>query len=400
MEENCPPLRIVQMITGSECIGGAQTHVRHLIGGLQLRGHHCTVLVGRPEGLFCEQLRDSGVPVKVLPSLRKSLHVLRDSRAFAEIVRELSGLKPDLVAVHTAKASFLGRLAAAALHLPCVFTPHGFSIVDRKSGKTRTFFVGLERLAGRFGSKSIMVSEHEWQLARSSGAVKPRDVTVVHNGIPDSAWIADPAREPVVITMVARFDPPKDHATLLRALAQLTRYPWRLRLIGSGTLLKESIELAASLGIGERVEFLGEMREIPKLLAGSQIFVLATKLEAFPISILEGMRAGLPVIASRVGGIPEAVKDGQTGFLVPPVNHQALAERLSSLLESPPARALLGGNARQRYLTHFTADAMVRKTLAVYSSALTPGAPGRARAKWLATSASEPAISDRNGITG
>ncbi|MDQ2775352.1 MAG: glycosyltransferase family 4 protein [Acidobacteriota bacterium] len=393
MEENGAPLRIAQLITGSECIGGAQTHVRDLTAGLRSRGHHCTVLAGHPDGLFCEQLRDSGVGVRVLPSLRKPLHVIRDGRAFAEILRELTRLQPDLVAVHTAKASFLGRLAAATLRLPCVFTPHGFSIIDRKSGKTNRLFTVLERLAGQFGSKAITVSEHEWRLAADSGVIHPRNLTMVHNGIPDSALIADPAGEPVVITMVARFDPPKDQATLLRALAQLTPYQWTLRLVGSGTLLKNSMELAAALGIKDRVEFLGESPEIPKLLAGSQIFVLASKLEAFPISILEAMRAGLPVIASRVGGIPEAVKEGETGFLVPPLDHHALAERLSLLLQSQAARTLLGGNARRRYLAHFTADAMVVKTLAVYSSALTSSrVPALHTTKRSAASTSETAI--------
>lgn len=396
MEHERKALTIAQLITGADCIGGAQTHVRDLIAGLRSHGHRCTVLVGPPDGLFCEQLRDSGIDVRILPSLRKSLHAARDTAAFAEIIRELRRCQPDLVAVHTAKASFLGRLAAAALRIPCVFTPHGYSIVDRKSGKTKRLFVALERLAGQFGSKTIVVSEHERRVAIDSGAIHPRNLTTIHNGIPDSTPVADPAREPVVITMVARFDPPKDHATLLRALAQLTDYRWTLRLVGSGTLLRAAEQFTGELGIRDRVHFVGERPDIPGLLAQSQIFVLTSKLEAFPISILEAMRAGLPVVATDAGGISEAVQDGHTGFLVPSLDHKAVAERLTLLLQSQSTRAVLGSNARKRYLAHFTSDVMVAKTLAVYSSAVTSDATAvLTDAKRSVKSASETAILER-----
>ena len=206
------------LITGATHLGGAQTHVRDLAVGLRSRGHNCTVLVGPPEGLFHSELHEKGVEVKILPSFFKPLSPFRDALAFAEIMSELRRMKPDIVAAHTAKAGFLGRLAAACLRIPCVFTPHGLSVIDRKTGKPQRVFLTLERIAGHFGGKMITVCEAERQLATQSRILKLGELAVVHNGIPNSNLTSDPGRQPPVISMVARFDTPKDHVTLLKAL--------------------------------------------------------------------------------------------------------------------------------------------------------------------------------------
>lgn len=371
MQRHKTGLRIAQLITGSECTGGAETHLRDLVLGLRSHGCECTVLVGPPDKPVWVQLRQNGIPVRVIKSLRKPLHPVRDGIALAEIARELVSLKPELLAVHTAKSGFLGRFAAAMLRIPCVFTPHGCSIIDRSNGQTNRLFLALEYLAGHLGNTTITVCKHEARLAAESGIVNARNLRMVHNGIPDSAAIAKPDGEPVVITMVARFDPPKDHVTLLRAVSELKERRWTLRLAGSGALLGSAKELAVRLGIQERVDFIGETSNIPALLAKSQIFVLTSKLEAFPISILEAMRTGLPVVASDVGGVSEAVINGETGFLIPSGDHATLAERLALLLQSPGLRAALGQNARRQYLRYFTADAMVAKTMEIYAAAAT-----------------------------
>ena len=388
MQGNRTGLKIAQLITGSEFTGGAETHLRDLVTGIQSLGHHCTVLVGPPDNQFLSGLRRSGIPVRILSSLRKPLHPLRDPAALLEIVRELAVLKPDLVAVHTAKAGFLGRVAAAMLGLPCVCTPHGCSIVDRKSGRINRLFLALEYVAGRLGATTIAVCRDEQRLIVESRIVQRGNVKTVYNGIPDFAVPAKPGGEPVVLTMVARFDAPKDHATLLRAASNLVQHQWTLRLAGSGPLLASAKELAIRLGLEKRVEFLGECSDVSGLLSGSHIFVLMSRSEAFPISILEAMRAGLPVVASDVGGISEVVEDGETGFLIPSGDHDTLSDRLALLLDSPGLRSALGNNARKRYVTHFTAEMMVAKTLDVYADVVKPRTETLADADYRVTSKS------------
>ena len=120
-----------------------------------------------------------------------------------------------------------------------------------------------------------------------------------------------------MLTMVARFEPQKDHPSLLKALARLRNHAWRLELIGEGPLLERTRDLARSLGIADRVEFLGQRSDVAERLATSQVYVLSSNWEGFPRSILEAMRAGLPVVASDVAGVSEAVVDGVTGYVVP-----------------------------------------------------------------------------------
>ena len=128
--------------------------------------------------------------------------------------------------------------------------------------------------------------------------------------------------------------------------------------------------MAYEFGLQDRIEFLGECREPGGLFADSEIFILSSNFEAFPITVLEAMRAGLPVVASDVGGISEAVQHGVTGFLTPAHDEHALAGAIGDLLRMPKLRASLGARGRTRYLECFTSEHMVSNTSDVYAAVL------------------------------
>jgi glycosyltransferase involved in cell wall biosynthesis len=157
---------------------------------------------------------------------------------------------------------------------------------------------------------------------------------------------------------------------LLRALAQLQDLPWELDLVGEGPLTTKTQALAASLGIESRVHFLGQRMDVERILAEAQVSLLVTNWEGFPLAILEAMRAGLPVLASTVGGVGESVRDGQTGFLVPAGEVGPLRDRLRALLTDASLRASMGAEGRAVYEREFTLDHTVTKTLAVYGAVL------------------------------
>jgi glycosyltransferase involved in cell wall biosynthesis len=241
------------------------------------------------------------------------------------------------------------------------------------------FFRFVERFAGRISDRIINVCTHECELALNNGIARVEKLSVIHNGMPDVAphLMAHPAIQPPRIIMIARMDDQKDHATLLRALAQLSGYDWQLDLIGDGPLAASHQQLVRNLSLSERVRILGDAGwSVGSHLAATQIFVLASHFEGFPRSILEAMRAGLPVIATDVSGVREAVDHGSTGFLVPKCGVDALRDRLRTLITDPHLRVEMGTAARRRYLSEFTFEKMYQKTLALYRDVLLSRASG------------------------
>jgi glycosyltransferase involved in cell wall biosynthesis len=364
-------MRIAQIVTRADETGGAQVHVRDLSEALLASGHEVVVLAGG-QGSFSAELTARGIPHRHIPHLAVPLAPGKDFLALCEIVRELRRVQPDIVAAHSAKAGLLGRIAAAALGYPAVFTPHGWSIGDRISRSKGIFFRYIERAASAFSSRIVNVCNYEVDLAVSTGVAKAPKLVMVHNGLPDvdDDLRANPSTDPPRLVMVARMAEPKDHATLLSALSRLQYLPWTLELVGGGPLEATLKQQAVELGISDRVDFLGHIADPSARLRSAQIFVLASRSEAFPYSILEAMRAGLPVIASRVGGIPEAVEHGGNGLLTPPRDVDALERVLSQVLSAPTLRKKLGDNGRRRFLASFTFDQMFAKTMLIYQQAL------------------------------
>jgi glycosyltransferase involved in cell wall biosynthesis len=287
----------------------------------------------------------------------------------------LGDLGPDLVTIHSSKAGVLARLAARSLRLPALFTAHGWAFASGVHPVRRILYRELERAVAPLADRIIVVSNFDRELALQARVAAPSRLRVVHNGIPptSSENEAHPEREPVKLVMIARFSAQKDHRTLFLALRALADREWHLDLIGDGPLREEAQRLAESLGLARRISFLGTRTDVAELLAAAHAFLLISNWEGFPLTIVEAMRAGLPVIASDVGGCAEAVVDGVTGFVVPRADPGRLSERLRTLLDSPDLRVQLGKEGRVRYATRFTFAHMFEQTFAVYREAIERG---------------------------
>jgi glycosyltransferase involved in cell wall biosynthesis len=364
-------MRIAFVITRGDDIGGAQVHVRDLAGAFMAQGHAAAVLAGGT-GKFCSELASRGIPCFTIRRLACPIAPVEDLLALLEIIRTLREFKPDIVSAHTAKAGLLGRIAAAVLGLPAVFTPHGWAITDRISPRQGKVFRRVEALGSLVSSRIVNVCEFEAGLAMKCRVAPAAKLAVVHNGLPDigEKLRADVAAQPPRLVMTARMAEPKDHPTLLTALSGLKHLEWTLDLIGDGPLEDGLRRRAEELGIANRVRFLGFCEDAAVRIAAAQVFVLASRFEAFPYSILEAMRAGLPVVASHVGGIPEAVVPGRTGLLAPVGDVEVLRRCLANLIVNPGLRQQLGDRGRERYLEHFTLDRMFARTLGIYQDVL------------------------------
>lgn len=364
-------LRIVYIITKASPIGGAQIHVRDLAAAVAAQGHRPTVITSG-SGSFIDDLRALGIPVVVLRHLTTPIRPLEDLRALREVHAAMADLRPDLIAAHSSKAGILARLAARRLRVPIVFTVHGWAFTPGVPPLEAALYRRVERLVGPLASRIIAVSEYDRRLGLEARIAPPDRLVTVHNGMPDvpAELRADPARSPVRLVMVARYGAQKDHPTLLRALSGLRQHRWELDLIGDGPLREETEALVGDLGLNGRVHFLGQRSDVERRLAAAQVSLLVTNWEGFPLSILEAMRAGLPVVASEVGGVAESVREGESGFLVRRGDVEQLRARIERLLTDPELRARLGASGRERYVRDFTLDVSVARTLDVYRETL------------------------------
>ncbi len=359
-------MRVLFLVTKAD-LGGAQVHVLDLLRGFR---NVLDMVVGvGEEGYFTDGVRRLGVPFQVIPNLVHPIEPSKDVRALVDVARLIRQSRADIVHTHTSKAGLIGRLAARAVGVPCIFTAHTWCFTEGISKKQQMIGIPAERIAGMCSAAIINVSRANHDIAMRHRISNSRKMLTIWNGIPDTDWRAQPASPGIpLIAMVARLVEQKDQRTLLRALA-LMDCKARVLLAGDGPNL-ESLEIEAlRLGVRDRVEFLGRRLDVERILAGAHIFALPSKWEGFPLSILEAMRAGLPVVASDVGGVSEAVEDGRTGYLVRRGDVQMLAQKLSALAGDPALRRRMGNLGRQRYEEQFTLKIMLQRTMAVYQTA-------------------------------
>ncbi len=340
--------------------GGAERHALQLMKGLRARGHEA-LYAGPMKGWLGQQLRAEGFDGIDLP-----LSGLYDLPSVVRLALYARRVGADLIHGHLTRGAWYAGLAARLAGLPNVATAH-----SDNAGK---HFGRADRI--------IAVSQAVADFLVREGYERSR-IRMVHHGIADIATrlpagtreatrrsLGLKADEPALL-MAARIVPAKGHDTALRALARLTDQPWTLLVAGDhhGDLGPQMQVLAQELGIAGRVRFLGLREDVPALMAAADVLLAPSRREALSLTLLEASACGLPIVATRVGGIGEVVEEGASGFLVAPDDPPALAAALAPLLADAGLRARCGARARQRFEAGFLEDAMFDKTVAVYQEA-------------------------------
>lgn len=363
------PRSILFVVTRGDLIGGAQIHVRDFCRALQQKGVLVAVACGT-DGVLRQELAKTNIPFFRIQGLQRSINPLQDLTAVGSLMRIIRKFKPDIVSTHTAKAGMVGRLASLLTGVPVLFTAHGWQFAEGISAFQKTLVLSIEWFLARFTARIITVSSYDRQLALRYRVARPSKILLIHNGMP---WLEPPKDNnftPPRIIMVARFQPQKDHESFFQALEKIKDRSWQVDLVGDGPDMEYWQKRVGAYSWADRVTFRGQVLNVPQLMAESDIFVLSSLWEGFPRSILEAMRAQLPVVCSDVGGVRESVVDGVTGFVVPPRQPKMLAERLAGLLDDPDLRTRMGKSGRERFEKEFTFDAMLEKTRQVWVSAL------------------------------
>ena len=346
-------------------VGGLERVVVDLIKGLRDSNYSCVVCCLETRGEFAADVDALGVPLYVFHK--------KHGRDFSTIFRLAHFLREHNVALvhtHNPGAHIYGMLAAGLARVPVrVHTRHGRNFPDDKKR------VWINRILSWGTDVIVPVSDDAGLVATNVEHISPKKIHRIWNGIDTNLYTPhhDPVAGPPVIGTVARLSPVKDQGTMLVAFRHvLEEIPdARLMLAGDGPCAIKLQEQAAKLGLNGHVDFLGRCSNIPEVLKQMSIFTLSSTTEGLPMTVLEAMAAGLPIVATDVGGNRELVQPPQCGLLVPARDASALSRAYIDLLRDPQRRAQMGAASRARAVQYFSIDHMLAEYKKLYDRLLT-----------------------------
>ncbi len=385
-------MRVAHIITRM-IIGGAQENTLYNCDDLiDLFGDSVLLITGPaigPEGDLLGQGRGAAVPTKVIPSLRRAIDPWRDSTSYFALERAIREFKPDVVHTHSAKAGFLGRLAASSLHVAAIIhTVHGAPFHDYQSPAARNLFRWCEWHAARHCHALISVADAMTDLMVQARVASRDKFTTIYSGMDVEPLLkADEHRaamrsqlgyEPqhVVIGKIARLFHLKGHEDVIRAATEVIKANDNVRFlfIGDGLLRDNLLGQIQSAGLSKYFHFAGLVppADIPKWIGAMDILVHASYREGLPRALPQALIAAKPVVAYDIDGAREVAISDQTGFLTS-AHWNALVEPLTKLATSPELRGRLGQTGRVRFTDQFRHEFMTRRVRELYERVLSEG---------------------------
>lgn len=376
------PPRVLCLTLGME-VGGAEELIRQSLPLIEADGFHSTLWTLKRGGVLLEEIRLSG---GTADSLGRSSHVT--PRKIFKLWQGLRRERFDLIHSHLFGANVVARVVGRLAGVPVILNSHHGTDAWRKSSWRL-----LERRTAPLADRIVTCSEAVRRTAVEEVGLPPHQVVAIPNGVCWERFApASPsshvewgkrvreelglAGDRLVVGCVGRLEEPtKGGAVLIDAFEKVVhRCPSAVCLmVGDGPARSKLESRARRRGMESRLLFLGERRDIPRLLQALDLYVQPSLFEGFGLAAVEAMAAGLPVVASRVGGLPEVIEDGQTGDLVPPGNSPALAEAMVALLEEKSRRRSYGMRGRERARLRFPLERMVRGWTGLYREHLLGG---------------------------
>lgn len=378
MTRSSSDARCVALLNETVGIGGAETLILQLADELSARGRKVVCVLPESGGWLTDQMKQRGFPVYTF-QIRHPF----DSRLVRQLSASLASEGVDVLHSHEFAMAVFGTAVAGTLRRPHVVTMHGNqTILDRLRHRV------LLRWAFRNSRAAIAVSEDTRRYMAKRMGLPANAIQVIQNGVPvrvgdrtlarRSLGIAD---DELLLLGTGSLVERKGFQVLIDALAQLSQGQpslpqWHLAIAGEGSYRNEIESRIRKAQLADRVSLLGYRSDIPDLQAGADLFVMPSLWEGLPLAVLEAMCAGNPVVASRTSGIPEAIRDSETGLLVQPGQVDALANALGTVMTDPDLRLRLGSRAREVALSRFTVSRMADDYERLYWSDLASSAGG------------------------
>jgi glycosyltransferase involved in cell wall biosynthesis len=337
--------RVVIVVTLAE-VGGAQTYVAQLADALV--DDFDVVVAAYGPGPLAQAVTDAGARFVALEHVRRPLSPWHDVLGLVELVRLFRRERPAIVHANSSKAGVLARLAAALTRVRSrIFTVHGWAS-SAHSGLAARLYELADRAMAPLTTLTICVSKSEREAGLARHLCRENRTIVSPNAVAlRPVRSARPSNRASLIS-VGRLKAPKDFSTLLSAARHLDPRSFELAVVGDGPERDLLENEARAAGLGEAVSFLGEREDVLALVDDADVFVLSTRSEGMPMSVLEALAGGKPVVATAVGGVPELVVHGETGLLVPPEDAAALADAIGTLVADRELRERFGEAGRRR----------------------------------------------------
>jgi len=369
------PIRVIYCIDNMQ-VGGTELNALRTAERLDPRRFSISVVCLRDKGPLLARYKDAGIPVHTFPM--SSLFGLGAMQQAVRLIRLFRREGADVVHSHDAYTSVYGTLCARLAGVPGVIASRRSWYSPHLQGK----ILRANRVAYRFAHRVVANSPSVSRLVETETGLPASRIITIPNFLDPEAFEPMPPADrrrmldeigvpegAFVVGVVARLSPVKDHATLLRAIASLREQIPGLRcvLVGDGPERPAIEALAESLGIRDIVHLAGERTQPPNLHGLFDVSVLCSTSEAFPNSVLEAMAAARPVVATDVGGTPDAVRQGTTGLLVPPSDPSRLADAILRLYNEPAQRSKLGTAGCVAARAGYSADAVIRQVEALYT---------------------------------
>lgn len=376
-------LKVLHIITHL-ALGGATETVLTCCRLADPAGFEMSVLSGKTsseEATLDAAARRDGIALHHLPSLVRAIRPIADLRAYRDLVAWLRRFRPDIVHTHGSKAGFLARMAARAAGVPIVVhTIHGWGHHERQNPLVRRIYVALERRAARLTDCLVAVAAANRDKGLADGIGLEKQYVVIHSCIDIAAFrdvvvdapalraaLGIPPEVPVVGT-IGRLAPQKAPQDFVRmaALVHARRPDAHFVWVGGGPLDAAMRARIHDAGLDDTVHLLGYRDDVPQLLRIMDIFALTSLWEGLPRVFAQAMCAALPIVATLVDGAPEAITQGENGFLVAPQDMEAMAAHVLSLLNDPALRRTLGQRGRAMADPKFNEQHMARQIEALY----------------------------------
>ncbi len=382
------PMRVMRVIARLN-VGGPAIHTVLLTHFLNPQHFASTLVTGQvspTEGDMSYLAREKGVEPYVIPELGREIHWRSDLAALWTLFRLMRRMRPTIVHTHTAKAGMLGRLAAKLAGVPIVVhTFHGHVFHSYFSPRKTRMFLAIERFLAQWTHAIITVSPKQRDEILGYGIGRPDQVQAIDLGLELRCFVEDmpqsgqlrreleiDARTPL-IGIVGRLVPVKNHRLFLEAAQRVLAHhaEARFAILGDGELREDLQRYAADLRITSNIHFLGFRPNSPDMFADLDVVALSSLNEGTPVTLIEAMAAGKPVVSTDVGGVGDVVVDGVTGFLVPPQDAAALADALLRMLDlSAVERAAMGQAGRQRVYPKYDISTLTQRIEQLYTHLL------------------------------